>query len=892
MSVAYIGILCVGALCALSASAQAQVVDVWQGGPGVSTYQGQDASHSETHNLQSPDMGVLSSIRIDLVYDESHENWSFTNPVLDSLFQSSFSLTGFNGFPGISEVLNYTEYLGPGLILSPLPLPTIRRRFEFVSSDPNGYDIQGSLGLYQFDFSIQSFAGFGPSSTLAIHPQWTITATFNPVADKLVRVYELPSQQARGGIFEYLFPSFSTVEVPPEIIDMDNPIGEFLQVQQGCTVTRRGYPIPQMVVVGTPIYLGDIVETDQTGSCSMGFIDESEFAITQESTLVIDEFVFDADTTSDTHNLSVLKDVLVFISQNVSRRDADEAPANSTVIGSGGGIRGRYGDQGTFQMAFVRSFVPPPEVFEIALDYALLDPDTSLDLFVDNLLIGSLVRPAGSPDPSGMTHVTYPVDAAELMTIGPSDFRVQFTGPHDTEFLIDNVVGPGFTNPTFDAGPLGWRVEGDGEGSIAAVLFNEPCEGSGIFEIDAFAGDPENSPRRTLRRDYTISGFQGIVSVGEPAGFGGASHVSFHAGRQDGFFPSRVRRLTSYASDIELEDIDSDGYPDLLFLTRPGIGPSPAGYGFGITKISGDGSTPGYTTGPFISIGSSDAIDFAITDINGDAKSDLVYASALGGIRYRSRNPDNSFSVPTNLTDTSFTAHRIVSCDVNADGDRDLFVVDIAGNYKLFVNDGSGSMALASDGVSAGSVSDLVSIDINSDQFDDLVLVYSGTSPGGVTILKSTGNGTFGPEVRYLDGTSLTEMDVTDSDTDGDPDFAVSGPAGIQLLLNDANGVFAIRSVVSDLTSTVLFIDTNLDNSQDIVALNPATGFFEIRLQGCGGAACSADINSDGQLDFFDVSEFLTAYSSMGAAADFNGDGQVNFFDVSAFLSAFTQGCS
>ena len=54
---------------------------------------------------------------------------------------------------------------------------------------------------------------------------------------------------------------------------------------------------------------------------------------------------------------------------------------------------------------------------------------------------------------------------------------------------------------------------------------------------------------------------------------------------------------------------------------------------------------------------------------------------------------------------------------------------------------------------------------------------------------------------------------------------------------------------------------------------------------------CPADLTGDGVLDFFDVSAFLGAYSSMNPAADFDGNGVFDFFDVSAFLNAYTSGC-
>jgi len=55
--------------------------------------------------------------------------------------------------------------------------------------------------------------------------------------------------------------------------------------------------------------------------------------------------------------------------------------------------------------------------------------------------------------------------------------------------------------------------------------------------------------------------------------------------------------------------------------------------------------------------------------------------------------------------------------------------------------------------------------------------------------------------------------------------------------------------------------------------------------------SCRADMNGDGQLNFFDVSAFLTAFAAMDPAADFNSSDNFNFFDVSEFLSMFAAGC-
>jgi hypothetical protein len=54
---------------------------------------------------------------------------------------------------------------------------------------------------------------------------------------------------------------------------------------------------------------------------------------------------------------------------------------------------------------------------------------------------------------------------------------------------------------------------------------------------------------------------------------------------------------------------------------------------------------------------------------------------------------------------------------------------------------------------------------------------------------------------------------------------------------------------------------------------------------------CPPDLTGDGQVNFFDVSAFLSAFNTMNPIADFNNDGLYNFFDVSLFLNAFNAGC-
>ncbi len=89
------------------------------------------------------------------------------------------------------------------------------------------------------------------------------------------------------------------------------------------------------------------------------------------------------------------------------------------------------------------------------------------------------------------------------------------------------------------------------------------------------------------------------------------------------------------------------------------------------------------------------------------------------------------------------------------------------------------------------------------------------------------------------------------------------------------------------------FFDEDLvegENIVTVVALEDS-GNANILHETVTLSTCSADLNGDGVLNFFDVSAFLSALSANDLAVDFNDDGVLNFFDVSAYLSLFGAGC-
>lgn len=114
-----------------------------------------------------------------------------------------------------------------------------------------------------------------------------------------------------------------------------SPVGAIQEISGEATVTRLDGTV-EVAGIGTPIYQGDVVETNEEGAVNIMFIDQTTFAVSEDARLAIDEYVFDPATQSGTTNFSVLKGVFVFTSGLIGREDPDdvmiETPSGSIGI--------------------------------------------------------------------------------------------------------------------------------------------------------------------------------------------------------------------------------------------------------------------------------------------------------------------------------------------------------------------------------------------------------------------------------------------------------------------------------------------------------------------------------------------------------------------------------
>ena len=134
------------------------------------------------------------------------------------------------------------------------------------------------------------------------------------------------------------------------------PIGLATEVTGGATITRTDGTVENLTI-GTEIYQGDIIETSFDGAVNLTFTDESSFAVSEDSNLTIDEYVFDPSTEEGAQNFSMLKGMFVFTSGLIGRDDPDDV---QIVTPSGSiGIRGTIiaGDADTGEVTVVEGAI-------------------------------------------------------------------------------------------------------------------------------------------------------------------------------------------------------------------------------------------------------------------------------------------------------------------------------------------------------------------------------------------------------------------------------------------------------------------------------------------------------------------------------------------------------
>jgi hypothetical protein len=357
--------------------------------------------------------------------------------------------------------------------------------------------------------------------------------------------------------------------------------------------------------------------------------------------------------------------------------------------------------------------------------------------------------------------------------------------------------------------------------------------------------------------------------------------------------PGWLSAVETHTGDVQIGDLNNDGLPDIVTIHGGGLRRDTVRVYTG--QPGGPSTAAAYTSNTAATSWGTAGV---LADIDQDGFDDLVTTNqGLAPDPFRpmlmfKNNAGTLTSAAVWQSAEQSIQNGVDATDLNGDGYPDLGVAKWV-NFEsaVYLNDaGTLSTTPAATVGTTGTDRGAAFADFDADGSLELAIGGSPTrvyayDEGLLTPVAQTNPPFSGPQ----------EVRAFDVDGDGRPDLGEvhfsDGRAHIYLNRGGVLDTTPSWSYDAPEVGTAMALgDLNGDGLPDLVV--GYSGNTCIRVFFAIPQDCPADLDGNGELNFFDLSAFLALYNAQDPAADLVAPfGVFNFFDLSAYLDLYNAGC-
>lgn len=291
--------------------------------------------------------------------------------------------------------------------------------------------------------------------------------------------YEMRVSWDCGSLFATYFDDGSTNRFPDSLrfipsIGSAEPIGVVADMEGSATIIGTN-GVGRAAFVGALIYFKETLNTALDSSVRIVFCNGDTFIASQNSSLNIDEYVY--DPTEGGVDFSILKGIFRWFSPLL--------PDPETPLGVPVGI-GSRGDASDYMnpenldiavtmnaaspVTLYTAIVVTNQPFQLEFDYAFLQPTGSLSVSLGNMAVLSLEANLINTPYFLRNMASLSITNPAVLALGLAELNFTFNGPVGAQVFLDKIVMPGLLNGDFTNFDAGWFSRGHGNVDLVASV--------------------------------------------------------------------------------------------------------------------------------------------------------------------------------------------------------------------------------------------------------------------------------------------------------------------------------------------------------------------------------------------------------------------------------------